>query len=221
MKDNKPESISETDSDNTTATSLGVESVDNVACMEEQSNSVESEADSPGEEVTEETASDEQSDLLQKLGAALSQADEFKNRYLRSVADLENYRRRMVREREDLRKYGAQVLLEELLPALDNMELGLNSVSQEDADNPVTQGFTMVLQQIKSILSNNGIKELAPTGEAFDPNYHDCVAHVPSDEFEENIITAVTRKGYLLYDRLIRPASVVVSSGPADKKEAS
>ena len=157
-------------------------------------------------------------DLMMKLNELQSEAEENKNLYLRAVADLENYRRRAVREKEETRRLATESLVEDLLPALDNLVLGLEAAEQHPEAKPVTEGFLMVMSQITSILQQHGMKEINPLNETFQPDHHECVAHEPCEKLEEGKIISVTRKGYLLHDRLVRPASVIVSSGAKDKK---
>ncbi len=137
-----------------------------------------------------------------------------KDQYLRSVADLENYRRRVNREKDELRKYAVDSLLEEFLPALDNLRLGLVAAAASPEGKNLTAGFGMVGKQIQKVLAEHGLTEVNPEGKLFDPNEAEAAAHEPSDIVPENHVSAVQRVGYRLHDRLLRPAIVVVSSGP-------
>jgi molecular chaperone GrpE len=154
--------------------------------------------------------------LLAQLDAALADARHNKELYLRSVADLENYRRRMAREKDELRKYATTGLLEELIPALDNLRLGLQSAEQNEETRAIVSGFAMVATQLNAALEQHGLSAINPDGKSFDPTLHECVAHQPHDSIPENHVIQVLRPGYQLHDRLLRPASVVVSSGPAE-----
>ena len=160
------------------------------------------------------------SDLLKNLDEAQAQAREFQDRLLRVVADQENYRKRAVREREQMRRFGAMPLIEDFLPVVDNLLLGLETARQHPEASAVTEGFSMVVTQIESILKKHSVEPIAPCeGDPFDPNVHDAVAHSPDEKVGEGKIITVTRGGYMLHDRLIRPASVVVSSGPPEAVE--
>ncbi len=164
---------------------------------------------------------EDQVDLLKKLDEAQALSTENHELYLRAASDLDNYRRRVVREKEELHKYANSGLVEDLLPAIDNLTLGLESAQQHHPEaKSVTDGYSMVLKQIFKILEQHGIKEIDPKNGSFDPSLHECVAHQPSDTVEEGRIITVTRKGYMLHERLVRPAGVVVSSGPEGKKDA-
>src|SRR5580658_10370308 len=121
----------------------------------------------------------------EQLAAAKKEAAENHDRYLRAVADLENFRRRSVREKEELRLFAASRLLEDLLPALDNLALGLASASQPKADlKSLANGVELVQQQLKSALQAHGLKEINPVGEAFDPHQHEAISHEPSNTVE-------------------------------------
>src|SRR5687768_3375043 len=153
------------------------------------------------------------------LAAAKKEASENYNRYLRSVADLENFRRRTVREKDELRQFAASRVLEDLLPVLDNLGLGLAAAKQPGADlSKLTGGIEMVLTQLKSALSNHGLKEINPAGQPFDANLHESISAQPSSTVPDGNVVTVVRPGFSLNGRLLRPASVVVSSGPG--KEA-
>ncbi len=138
------------------------------------------------------------------------------DRYLRAVADLENFRKRTVREKEELRLFAASRVLEDLLPALDNLALGLAAAKQPNADlKTLIGGVDMVAQQLKGALAGHGLKEINPVGLPFDPHQHDAMSHQDSDKVPAEHVVSVVRSGYTLNGRLLRPASVVVSNGPA------
>lgn len=149
-----------------------------------------------------------------ELASAKKEAAENYDRYLRAVADLENYRRRTTREQDELRKFAASRVLEDLLPVLDNLGLALAAAKVPGADvKGLVGGVEMVLNQLKTALANHGLKEVNPTGQAFDANLHESIAAQPSAEVGEGLVMNVVRTGYVLNGRLLRPASVVVSSG--------
>ncbi|HEX2852180.1 MAG TPA: nucleotide exchange factor GrpE [Opitutaceae bacterium] len=149
-----------------------------------------------------------------ELAAARKEAAANHDRYLRSVADLENFRRRTVREKDELRQFAASRVLEDLLPVLDNLGLGLAAAKQPGADlSKLTGGIEMVLSQLKSALASHGLKEINPAGQPFDANLHESISAQPSAEVPEGNVLTVVRAGFSLNGRLLRPASVVVSSG--------
>ena len=150
------------------------------------------------------------------LAVARGEAAANRDAYLRAMADLENFRRRTVREKDELRQFAASRVLEDLLPALDNRALGLAAAKAPSADlKTLTGGVEMVLTQLKSALANHGLKEISPAGQAFDPHQHEAISHAPSSEVKAEHVLTVVRTGYSLNGRLLRPASVIVSSGQA------
>jgi molecular chaperone GrpE len=154
------------------------------------------------------------------LAAAKREAAANYDRYLRAVADLENFRRRATREKEELRQFATVNLLQGLLPVLDNLQLGLAAARQQTDGKTIASGVAMVLEQFKSVLEHHGLKEINPVGQKFDPHRHESISHQPSSKVPDGHVLQVVRIGYTLHGRLLRPASVILSSGPA-KKEAS
>jgi molecular chaperone GrpE len=148
------------------------------------------------------------------VAAAKKEAADNHDRYLRAMADLENFRRRTVREKEELRLYSASRLLEDLLPALDNLGLGIAAARKPGADlKAVADGVELVQQQLKAALAAHGLKEINPLGLPFDPHQHEALSHEASADVKPEHVTSVVRTGYTLNGRLVRPASVIVSSG--------
>ncbi len=177
-------------------------------------------ADEATEEVAEEPAEPKELTLEEQLEAAKAEASDNYNNYLRSVADLDTYRRRVMREKDELKQYAISGLLEDFLPVYDNLGLGLMSAEQTSDPKIVVQGIQMVMTQFKSLLEENGIAEVAPApGDEFDPNLAEAFQTQPSDDIEEGKVLNLMRKGFTLNGRLIRPANVVVSGGPAKDGE--
>ena len=141
-----------------------------------------------------------------------AEAARWKEISLRTAAEIDNLRKRTAREREDAIRYANQRLLEELLPVVDNFEMGMQAASQ-DTTSMIYIGMDMVRRQLNDFLSSQGVEEIPCTG-AFDPNLHDAVAQEDCAAGQEGRILRVTRRGFKLRDRLLRPASVVVSKVP-------
>ncbi len=159
-------------------------------------------------------------ELATALAAARAEVAAAQERYLRAVADHENFRKRTVRERDELRQSVAAGVIEDIVPIMDNLGLAVAAARQPGAEaKSIADGVGMVLEQFKSTLARHGLKEVNPLGAAFDPNLHDCIAHQPDEKVPEEKVIQVVRLGYQLNTRLVRPASVIVSSGPA-KTEA-
>jgi molecular chaperone GrpE len=143
-----------------------------------------------------------------------SDLDRFRDLALRSQADFENYKKRAAREKDDAVKYANSSLLQRLVSILDNFELGLAAAKAEGAQSPIYSGMVLVQKQLNDLLEENGLQAIEAEGKKFDPNLHEAIAHERSDAPEETVIRQA-RRGYRLKDRLLRPARVVVSSGPA------
>jgi molecular chaperone GrpE len=139
--------------------------------------------------------------------------DRFRDLALRSQADFENYKKRSAREKEEAIKYANSSLLEKLIAIVDNFELGLEAARAEGEKSPVFSGMSMVLKQLMDFLTDSGLQPIDATGQKFDPNLHEAIAHEPSERFPEGVVIRQTRRGYKMKDRLLRPSSVVVSSG--------
>lgn len=155
-------------------------------------------------------------DLEAQVAAAKTEAAANYDRYMRSVADLENFRRRAVREKDELRAMATGRVLEDIFPVLDNLALAVQAAKQPNADmKSLVGGIEMVLGQLKSALASHGLKEINPVGQRFDPHQHEAISHEPSATVPEENVASVVRTGYALNGRLLRPAAVVVSSGPA------
>ncbi len=150
---------------------------------------------------------------VERLRAALAAME---NRCVRLQADFSNHRTRTLKERDDVWRRAHAELIEELLPALDHMDLALDAAAARPDGKSFQEGFRIVRDQLAAALGKFGLAGFDVVGEEFDHNRHEAIAHTPSQEVEENRVLAQTRKGYLLGERLLRPAQVVVSSGPAD-----
>ena len=141
--------------------------------------------------------------------------DRFRDLALRSQADFDNYKKRAAREKEEAIKYANASLLERLIAIVDNFELGLTAARAEGEASPIYAGMSMVFKQLSDFLADNGLQPIDAEGQKFDPNQHEAIAHEPSADAPEGTVIRQTRRGYRLKERLLRPSSVVVSSGPA------
>jgi molecular chaperone GrpE len=173
----------------------------------------DSETPPPEEIKPEPTASPEVMRLAELEGEIIK----LKDSILRSQADQQNQQRRHRQERDESRKFATANLIEELLPALDSLELGMISSPAQGEGRAVAEGFRMAIQQLHSILASQGLAEINPAGKPFDHAKHEAVAQEASDTVAEGIIIKVARKGWILNDRVLRHASVIVSSGTPAK----
>lgn len=159
---------------------------------------------------------DELETLRAQLSAAEAKATENWDQLLRARAEMENLRRRTERELESAHKYALDRVAQELLPVIDSLELGMSAAQAEGASvEKLREGTELTLKMLLSALEKFGIQPVNPEGERFNPEFHQAMTTQPADNVEPNTVLNVFQKGYLLNDRLIRPALVVVSSGPA------
>jgi len=146
--------------------------------------------------------------LNEKLQDELSDAQD---QILRVRADFDNFRKRKAREMDQVRKTASEALIQDILPTLDNLNLTLEHV--EDADSNLATGVTMVVKQLMDVLSNRGLSTIEALGQPFDPNLHDAMTQMPSEEYEKDIVMQEFQRGYMLRETVLRPSKVVVSSG--------
>lgn len=142
--------------------------------------------------------------------------DELKEDLLRAHADYDNYKRRVLREKESARAEACESILGDLLPIIDNFELGLKA-AQDPQHADMLKGFSLILDQIKNLLTARGVVTIGKEGEAFDPHQEDALSMVPSEKIPEGHVIEVIRLGYALDKKLLRPAMVIVSSGKSQE----
>ena len=143
-----------------------------------------------------------------------SAEEALRDRLLRLQADFDNYRKRIDRERKDWAVFANEKLLKDLLPALDNFELGLANGVKANAPEALIEGLRLVQKQMEGALEKSGVTPIDAEGQPFDPNLHEAITHMPSADVPEGTVLAQTRRGYKMGDKLLRAAQVVVSSGP-------
>jgi molecular chaperone GrpE len=154
---------------------------------------------------------------LDELKQRAAKADENWDRLLRATADFENYKKRAAREKQDAIKFANENLLQKLVPVLDAFDMALAATqnTQADAVQSLQTGINMVYQQFKGALADAGLEEVDAAGQPFNPNLHEAVSQQETPDLPEGQVVQQIRKGYRLRDRLLRPASVVVSKPPA------
>ena len=147
----------------------------------------------------------------------ITELEKWKDVAARAQADLDNFRKRMARERSEAIHYANRSLLEQLLPIIDNFEMGLKAASAAEGESSIIlQGMSMVFKQIGDFLSDLGVDIITAEGVAFDPNVHEALKQEPSGTVPEGHVVYTMRRGYRLKERVLRAANVVVSSGPDD-----
>ncbi|MCH2594014.1 MAG: nucleotide exchange factor GrpE [Pedosphaera sp.] len=181
----------------------------------------------PGQ-TDEETETEEKKELppptpeeLKQLREQATKAEEYYDRLQRQVAEADNLRKRLAKEKQEAIRYANESLIVELLPTIDNFEMAINA-AQKSGDNSIDSlktGIEMIYTQIKRTLEEIGVTEIDATGQTFDPSQHEAMSRIKTSKAEEGTVLEQTRKGYRLRDRLLRAASVVVAIAPDETQE--
>lgn len=153
---------------------------------------------------------------LEELKERAAKADENWDRLLRVTADFDNFKKRVIREKQDAIKYANEGLLQKLVTVLDNFDMAVAAAQTDstDAAQSLQTGVRMIFQQLKNVLVEAGLEEIDAAGKAFDPNLHEAVSQQETADVPEGHVAQQLRKGYKLRDRLLRPATVVVAKAP-------
>ncbi|MEX2581125.1 MAG: nucleotide exchange factor GrpE [Verrucomicrobiales bacterium] len=184
---------------------------ENLEETEEKSAEESQEGGSPAEPV--EDGGGEAAEETEK--APQREVEKWKDIAARAQADLDNFRKRMAREKADAILYANQSLLEQLFPIIDNLDMGLKAARDTEGDSSIIfQGMNMVYKQLQDFLADHGVEVVEADGKPFDPNLHEAIKQEPHDTVPEGNVIHTLRRGYRLRDRLLRAANVVVSSGP-------
>lgn len=181
--------------------------------MEKKDNETES-TDAPvpeNDNITTETAADALPTMEELLQAKEKEARENWDRFVRERADLENYRKRVNREKEELLNYGNKSLIEEILPVIDNLERALAHAS-EDGLGALVEGIRMTHGMLLAALKKFNVSPIEAAGEPFDSAFHQAMAQVPTDDHAPNTVVEEYQKGYMMKERLLRPAMVTVAT---------
>ncbi|MEC5128539.1 nucleotide exchange factor GrpE [Verrucomicrobiales bacterium BCK34] len=192
--------------------------------MSEVENSTESEEIEETPEIDEiiDTLAEDSVEEVESVEPEVLSVDEQVNKWkdvaARSQADLDNFRKRMAREKSEAIQYANRSLLEQLLPIIDNFEMGLKAATASEGDSSVIlTGMSMVFKQINDFLTEQGVEVIESDGKAFDPNVHEALKQEPSADIPEGQVIYTMRRGFRMKDRVLRAANVVVSSGPAEE----
>ena len=174
--------------------------------------------ETPDEEIagTAEEAADPLQELKQEIENAKQEASKNWDLYLRERADLENARKRHQRDREEAIRFANDRLLKEMIPVLDNLERAVGHAEQGEDDNQgLLEGVNMTISQFRKVLEDFGVKPINALGVDFDPNLHQAMGQVESEDQAPNTVVSEFQKGYLLNDRLLRPSLVMVAKAPS------
>ncbi|HMB22722.1 MAG: nucleotide exchange factor GrpE [Chloroflexota bacterium] len=175
---------------------------------EEESTENEVEAVATDESVDREQLLAEVDSLKKQLAEAESKTSEYKDNWLRSQAEFQNYRKRLDRERENEKVWMKGDIVKKVLPVLDDLERALQNRSAED---PWADGIELVARKFQNILESEGVKKIEALGAEFDPNFHEAISHEPADGAQSGSVIGVVQNGYMLGERVIRPALVRVA----------
>jgi len=148
------------------------------------------------------------------LEAVTTERDELREQMLRLRAEMENMRKRMNRERDEERRYAALPMTRELLPVIDNLHRALAAGEKDKNPDALLQGVGMVARQLEEVLQRHEIKPIPALGQPFDPNLHEALQQVPTNEHPPMTVIQEYERGFQLHDRVVRPSKVIVSSAP-------
>ncbi|HEY5233652.1 MAG TPA: nucleotide exchange factor GrpE [Verrucomicrobiae bacterium] len=170
-------------------------------------------------EVAPESAPEPAPEQMAELQARAAKADEHKDNWMRTAADLENFKKRAARERIEAAQFANAALLQKLLPILDNFEMAQAAAQNAEGEKlaALQAGVAMIQQQLKSVLLESGLEEIDAAGKLFDPALHEAVSQQETADIPEGHVVQQIRKGYKLRERLLRPAAVIVAKKPAAK----
>jgi molecular chaperone GrpE len=182
----------------------------------ENNEKPEADNDQPLESESGDVDNEDNENSLKEMEARLEakeeEAKENYDRLLRVTADFENYKKRSSREMEEFKKYANQSLLKEMLSVVDNLELAITSSSDgKKSDKPLIEGLNLTLNEILRVFEKFNVTPIEALGKTFDPAYHEAVMREETDDYPENTVISEFQKGYLIHDRLLRPAMVVVA----------
>ena len=164
---------------------------------------------------------EEESDqkIVDPLEDAKNDAAHWKDIAARNQAELDNYRKRMAREKSDAIRFANASLLSELLPVIDNFQMGLSAAMNEDPNSIISKGMEMVQKQLEEFFTSQGAIPVSAEGNEFNPNLHEAISQETSETIPEGHVISEIRKGYTLNERLLRAANVIVSKGPENTDE--
>ncbi len=174
------------------------------------------------EEVVEDVASDEDSDVSEEKKGFFKKKDkkdkkdlqieELTDKYRRTMAEFDNYRKRTEKEKTAMYEIGARDIISKILPVVDNFERGLATISESERATPVAEGMDKIYKQLTKTLEEMGVKEIEAEGIEFNPDYHNAVMHVEDDSLGENVVAEVLQKGYTYKESVVRHSMVKVAN---------
>jgi molecular chaperone GrpE len=179
----------------------------------EKSSAAEEFQPSEGEEFKEL----EEKSIEQLMAEKEQEAKDNYDKWLRSVAEFENFKKRHEREKAEFMKMANEMLVKDFLPVLDSLDRALQHTEQNEVPPSFIEGIELVRKGFVNALEKHGVKVIDALGEKFDPNFHEAVMQQENPDVEDNTVLFETQKGYMLHDRLLRPSMVIVSKKPAQE----
>lgn len=184
--------------------------------MAKQNEDLENELETPAVVEPEVVAVEDETEALQnQLTQALEESKGHQEQYLRTLADMENLRKRTQRDKEELAKFANESILRDILPVIDNLERAVEHAEQAESDDGLFEGVQMTLTQFNQLLDKFGVEPVDAIGQPFDPAYHQAMGQLESEEHPINTVVQQMQKGYQLNKRLLRPAFVMLAKAPA------
>lgn len=168
-------------------------------------------------DITDPESMEEPEEISEAVEAVIAERDEYKDRFMRALADAENLRKRGERDRRDAEKYGGSKLARDMAPVYDNLKRALDAVTDEqrEANKALLEGIDLTMRELTNVFSKHGIEVIAPeVGDTFDPDVHEAMFEAPVPNTTKGEIIQVLGQGFKLHDRLLRAAQVGVSSNP-------
>ena len=186
-----------------------------VSDTEEEIEAVEDELEEDAEEPVsraDKKAAKKQAKLDKKADAYKEKIDQLEDRVKRQMAEFENFRKRTEKEKQAMFDTGARSVIEKILPVVDNFERGLATVPEESKEDPFVDGMNRIYKQLMTELDNMGVKPIEAVGQEFDPNLHNAVMQVESEEYDPGVVAQELQKGYTYKDTVVRHSMVAVVS---------
>lgn len=195
-----------------TAEDTAEEQIGTKESAEEETVTEESESDMAEEDAIEVNAEivDEAALAAKALVKAEAALKESQDRYQRTMAEFDNFRKRTTREKAQMHENGAKEVLEKLLPIIDNFERAIDHISDDEKSLAITQGVEMIYKQLMNTLSELGVEEIEALNQEFDPNLHHAVSHEDNEDYDDNMVQDVFQKGYMYKDAVLRYSMVKV-----------
>lgn len=158
-------------------------------------------------------------ELKAELNSALEEVKIYKDKYLRALAEMDNQRKRTMKEKEALQQYANEKLILSILPVVDNFERAIDAGNNSNSVKDLLDGVKLIFKQLKDILKKEGVEPFKSVGQKFDPYKHEALLAIESKEHEPSTILEEIEKGYLLGEKVIRPAKVTVSKQEEEKED--